>query len=278
MGRQVMQAMLSQAVAAAIATTMPRSPTIRPLVATTSADGSSTDAAADPRGRSSRKARQSPAGDLIAFDSTDVFATEKGDPTIAMYAAGIAVMFLLFSASGAGGSLLEEQEAGTLDRLLCTRLTVTKLLAGKWLYITALGCVQLTVMFAWAQWVFGVDLVGHLEGFAVMAVCTAAATSSLALCLAVFCRSRSQLNAVSVVLILSMSALGGSMVPRYIMSEEMQRMGKMTFNAWALDGFQKIFWYDLPVSAIQQEVAVLCGMTLYFGFVARVFASRWSAE
>lgn len=215
-------------------------------------------------------------GGMIEFESTDVFDVNKHDPKIAMYAAGIAVMFLLFSASGAGGSLLEEHEAGTLDRLLTSQLTLTKLLIGKWLFIAVLGFTQLSVMFVWAQMVFGVDLFGHLSGFVVMAGSTAAATASLAICLAVFCRTRNQLNGISVVLILTMSALGGSMVPRFIMSEGMQKMGKLTFNGWALDGFKKVFWYDLPVTDLTQEVTVLIVMALYLAIVARVFADRWT--
>lgn len=214
--------------------------------------------------------------DLISFSTADVFSKNKHNPKIAMYAAGIAVMFLLFSATGAGGSLLEEQEAGTLDRLLSSQLTLSKLLAGKWLFITCLGCVQLSVMFVWAQLAFGVQLTGHLPGFAVMTLCTAAATASLALCLATACGTRTQLNGVSIVLILTMSALGGSMVPRYIMSEQMQRLGQFTFNSWALDGFKKVFWYDLPVSALRVEVTVLLVMTIVLAVVARTFADRWA--
>ena len=216
--------------------------------------------------------------DSVDFTTNDVFAADKHDPKIAMYAAGIAVMFLLFSATGAGGSLLEEYEAGTLDRLLTSRLKVWQLLAGKWLFITCLGLVQLSVMFAWAQFMFGVDVIGHLDGFFVMAVCTAAATASLALCLAVFCRSRAQLNGVAIVLILAMSALGGSMVPRYIMSEEMQRWGQLTFNAWALDGFKKVFWYELPLQTLGLEVKMLLGMAFLLAAVAYVFADRWAAD
>ena len=133
-------------------------------------------------------------------------------------------------------------------------------------------------MFAWAQVAFGVDLQGHLPGFAVMTLCTAAATASLALCLAVFCRSRAQLNGVSIVLILTMSALGGSMVPRYIMSEEMRRWGQLTFNAWALDGFKKVFWYDLPVAALSVEINVLLCMAVALAVLARVFADRWEVN
>ena len=214
----------------------------------------------------------------IAIEELEAFADDKKVPEIAMYAAGIAVMFLLFSASGAGGSLLEEQESGTLDRLLSSQLTVTQLLIGKWLYILLLGCVQITVMFLWAQIVFGVELTRHLPGFAVMTFCTAAATASLALCLAVFCRTRAQLNGVSVVLILSMSALGGSMVPRYLMSESMQRFGRITFNAWALDGYQDVFWYDAPLAALRTEAIVLLSMAIYLLIVARVFADRWETR
>jgi len=216
--------------------------------------------------------------DPLDFQEIDVFAADKSNPKTAMYAAGIAVMFLLFSATGAGGSLLEESEAGTLDRLLVSRLSVTELLAGKWLFITVLGCVQLTVMFSWAQLVFGVDLLGHLAGFSVMTFCTAAATASFAICLAAICRSRAQLNAISILLILTMSALGGSMVPRYIMSDEMKRYGEFTFNGWALDGFKKVFWFDEPVRALGREVTVLLGMSLLLAGVARFWASRWDAR
>jgi ABC-2 type transport system permease protein len=86
------------------------------------------------------------------------------------------------------------------------------------------------------------------------------------------------LNGVSVVLILSMSALGGSMVPRYLMSESMQRFGRITFNAWALDGYQNVFWYDAPLSALRTEVIVLLAMAAYLLTVARVFADRWETR
>jgi ABC-2 type transport system permease protein len=272
--RQIVSAIVSQAIATATVQTQPDRFTSYTGVAGASGhsqrrlpSGSSLPA---PHGRSVEE--------LVNYQAENAFANDKHNPKIAMYAAGIAVMFLLFSATGAGGSILEEHEAGTLDRLLSSQLSVTELLAGKWLFITALGCVQLSVMFAWAEAVFGVDVRGHLTGFAVMTICTAAATASLALCLAVLCRSRAQLNGISIVLILTMSALGGSMVPRYIMSEEMRRWGQLTFNAWALDGFKKVFWYDLPVAALHVEVSVLLCMTVALAVLARVFADRWEVN
>jgi ABC-2 type transport system permease protein len=218
----------------------------------------------------------SPMTSQVSFASGNAFAENKHNPKIAMYAAGIAIMFLLFSANGAGGSLLEEKEAGTLERILGSRLSISQLFIGKWLYITGMGVLQLVIMFAWGQLVFGIDFTGHLAGFALLALPTSGAAASFALLLAALCKSRSQLNGVSVVLVLSMSALGGSMIPRYIMSESMQRLGRLTFNGWALDGFQKIFWYDLPVSAVRLEVCVLCCIAGVLGIAARLLATRWS--
>lgn len=210
------------------------------------------------------------------FETQNVFATNKHQPKIAMYAAGIAVMFVLFSSSGAGASLLEEKEAGTLERLLISRLTITQLLIGKWIYIFVLGFLQTTVMFAWGQLVFEVDLVGHLTGFLVVTAATTAASASFALFLATACRSRNQLNGVSLIVVLSMSALGGSMIPRYIMSESMQRLGRYTFNGWALDGYKKIFWYDLPLSAVRLEIVVLLMIAVILGLAANLLVRRWS--
>ncbi|MEE4270361.1 MAG: ABC transporter permease [Thermoanaerobaculales bacterium] len=208
----------------------------------------------------------------------DLFAADKANPVVSMYAAGIAVMFLLFGAVGNSGTLLEEEENQTLDRLLCSELGMNQLLVGKWLLMTIVGIVQVTIMFAWAQLAFGVDLVGHLPGFTVMTVVTAGAASSFALTLATLCRNRAQLNAVAVILILCMSALGGSMVPRYVMSETMQEVGRITFNAWALDGYIKVFWRDLPIVELAPELAVLTATTIILFGVARLLAHRWESS
>lgn len=207
--------------------------------------------------------------------SVDLMGGQKTNPVIAMYAAGIAVMFLLFSATTASGSLLEELENSTLDRLLSSRLTMDQLLLGKWSYLTMIGIAQMILMFSWGALVFKIDLARHWIGFTAMAVVTAGASSSFALLLASLCKSRTQLGWVSTIVILSMSALGGSMVPRYLMSETIQKAGLWTFNAWALEGFNKVFWRELTIDNIGTELAVLTASGAIFIVLARMFAIRW---
>ena len=211
-------------------------------------------------------------------DIIDVMGEGKANPVVSMYASGIAVMFLLFGATGGGGALLEERENQTLDRLLSTQMSMDQLLLGKWFYMSSVGVLQVGVMFVWAQLVFNVDLIGHLDGFLMMTVVTALAASAFGLFLATLCKSRGQLNGLSVILILTMSALGGSMVPRYLMSDELQQYGLWTFNAWALDGYTKVFWRELPVDALAPQLGVLLVSGVVFLLAARVLAVRWETD
>ena len=214
-------------------------------------------------------------GGLIAVEVKDVLGGSKKSPASALLAAGLGVMFLLFSAAGAGGALIEESESGTLDRILGTRVTMSTLLLGKLLYLSAVAVAQLLVMFVWGQIFFGVELVRHLPGFLVMSAVTAVACSSFGLVLAAASKTRIQLVALSNLLILVMSALGGSMVPRYLLSETIQKLGLITLNAWAIDGFLKVFWREEPVWKLWPQVAVLVAAAAVLFAIARRLARRW---
>jgi ABC-2 type transport system permease protein len=213
----------------------------------------------------------------IGVETVDVMRQGQSDREglISFYAAGIGVMFLLFSVTGASGSLLDEVDTGTLDRVLSTRLGMGGLLLAKWIFIAFLGVLQLTVMFLWGRVAFGLNLFDHIPGFLVMTVFTASAASAFGLVLATLARTRAQLSGFSTILILTMSALGGSMFPRFLMSETMQKIGLATFNAWALDGYLKVFWRDAPVWQLWPQVLVLTIIATVFLSLARLFARRW---
>jgi ABC-2 type transport system permease protein len=72
-----------------------------------------------------------------------------------------------------------------------------------------------------------------------------------------------------------MSSIGGSMFPRVLMPEAMQKAGLFTINAWAIDGFTKVFWRDEPVSALWPQVLVLLATGIALFALARWFARRW---
>ncbi|MFI5370974.1 MAG: ABC transporter permease [Candidatus Eisenbacteria bacterium] len=218
---------------------------------------------------------RSAGGGLVKLATTPVLGRREDTSMVSFYTAGIAVMFLLFGASGAAGTLLDEVDSGTLDRVLSSRVGMTGLLAGKWLSIMLVGVSQLVVMFVYAMLAFRLDLLSHLPGFAVMTMITAATTAAFGLFLATLCRTRQQLGGISTLVILILSALGGSMFPRFLMSDAMQRLGLLTFNAWALDGFIKVFWRSEPLTHLAPQVGVLAAFLVAFLTLARLAARRW---
>jgi ABC-2 type transport system permease protein len=212
---------------------------------------------------------------IIAVTARAVVGENKNNPIISFYAAAIGVMFLLFTASGAAGALLDEAESGTLDRVLSSHVTMTSLLLGKLTFNSLLAFAQLVLMFLWGWAVFRLDFWTHIPGFIVMGICTAAAVAAFGILLASICRTRAQLGALSTLIILIMSSIGGSMFPRFLMPDAMQKAGLLTINAWAIDGFTKIFWRDEPVSHLWPQVLVLVATAVVFFAIARRVARRW---
>jgi ABC-2 type transport system permease protein len=225
---------------------------------------------------SAKQSNAAPSSDsIIRIEKTDVVGQNKSNVVAALYAAGIGVMFLLFTASNAGGALLEESESGTLDRILTTRLTLTQLLLGKLVYLWTLGITQICVMFIWGAIAFRLQLVQHIGGFLIMALSTSLATSAFGLLLAGVCRTRAQLAAVSTLVVLSLSAIGGSMFPRFLMPAGLQKAGLVLFNSWALEGFTNVFWRELPLSSLALPAVVLIGWAIVFFMAARQLTKRW---
>lgn len=214
-------------------------------------------------------------GGIIAVTTRAVVGENKNNPMVSFYAAAIGVMFLLFTASGAAGAILDEAESGTLDRVLSSRVTMTTLLLGKGMFYSLLAFSQLVLMFLWGWAVFKLDLWSHIPGFVVMGVSTSLAVAAFGILLASVCRTRAQLGALSTLVILVMSSIGGSMFPRFLMPEAMQKAGLLTINAWAIDGFTKIFWRDEPVSHLWPQVLVLVGTAIALFAIARRVARRW---
>jgi ABC-2 type transport system permease protein len=83
------------------------------------------------------------------------------------------------------------------------------------------------------------------------------------------------LGGLTLILVLTMSVVGGSMFPRFLMPEWMQSVGLITFNAWALDGYRKIFWYNLPLIQLWPQLSVLGGVAIVSMILARWWARRW---
>jgi len=184
--------------------------------------------------------------------------------------AGVAIMMLLFSVSSLGASLLEEKESGTLKKLLYSPINPSSLLYGKMLAGLVVSNVQLIIMFLFAWLVFGLNIGIDIPSLIIMILATAFACSSFGMFLASIARTRQQVQGLSTIIILVMSAIGGSMIPLFIMPEIMQKVAMVSVNYWAIQGFYDIFWRELPITDVLEKVGVL----MCFGLVLSIIAVR----
>ena len=184
--------------------------------------------------------------------------------------AGTAIMMLLFSVAGIGTSILEEKENGTINRLLYSPLKPDSILYGKMLYAFVIAVLQLTIMFLFAWVVFGLDLLTNIPALILMIVATGFAVSSFGIFLAAIAKTRQQAQGLSTLIILIMSAIGGSMIPLFIMPAIMKKIAVVSVNYWGIQGFYDIFWRDLPLADILPRILVL----LAIGLVMTVISIR----
>lgn len=196
----------------------------------------------------------------LGLEVEDVTGTEDPAQTNAGKShavAGIAVMMLLFSLTNAGGTILEEEQQGTLQRLRLTPTASRALLLGKAVFTICVGIMQLIVLFTFGAVVFGLPVHHTPVALLVLSFAVASAATGLGLWLAVTCRSRKQLEGLSTLIILAMSALGGSWFPLMVTPAWYQKLGHFTLNAWAMDGYHAILWYGKGLDGILLEVGVL---------------------
>ena len=174
--------------------------------------------------------------------------------------AGTAIMMLLFSITAIGGGLLDEKEAGTLKRLLYAPVKPNKILFAKMGTALLLSILQLVVMFLFSWLVFGLPIFKDITALLILIVAVAFAVSSFGIFLVAIAKTRQQLQGLSTIIIMLMSAIGGSMIPLFIMPSIMQKIAVISVNYWGIQGFYDIFWRNLPLIDVLPKIMVLVGI------------------
>ena len=101
-----------------------------------------------------------------------------------------------------------------------------------------------------------------------MILATAFAVSSFGIFLVSIAKSRQQLQGYSTLIILLMSAIGGSMIPLFVMPEIMQKIAVISLNYWGIQGFYDIFWRGLPLVDILPKIGVLVAIGVVMTYIS----------
>jgi ABC-2 type transport system permease protein len=164
-------------------------------------------------------------------------AAGRSQGIFAYYAVAFGVMFTLLSATNGAGGVLDELERGTIHRLLAAPVTPALLLFAKFLALWLLGVLQLGAFALFSSLLYGISW-GTFWAVLPVLLATAAAAAGFGGIIIGLSRSREQLNTLSLVFVLVMSLLGGSMWPIETLPGVAQVLSKFTYNRWSIEAFQ----------------------------------------
>jgi len=187
-------------------------------------------------------------------------ATEQNVPAYTIFG----VFFIVLTLAS---SFLQEKKDGTFQRILAAPLSKTALLIGKLLPYYLVNLIQIAMMFCIGVVVFGMKL-GYLPALVVVSLALAAAANGLGLLVAALGKTEPQVNGLSVLLAITLSALGGMMVPTFIMPNLMKTLSLFTPHAWALAGYHDIIIRGLGMKDVVTEMFVLLGFASFFFVIA----------
>ena len=187
------------------------------------------------------------------------------------------VFGMFFVVASIAGLFVEERACGALARLRSLGAQPWQLVVSKIVPYMVINGIQALLMLAVGVWLMpliggeGLSLAGiHWGALALMLAAISLAAVSLALAVACVVTTHGQASTLGPVLNVLMAALGGIMVPTFVMPPVMQDIAAFSPMNWGLNGLLDVLLRSGDVAAVLPEVAELTGfgvLMLLVGFV-----------
>lgn len=222
-----------------------------------------------------RRLEDSPTDNTLAIKlNTDTSGGEAVQFDVLAYLApGMALMFLMFTVSYGGRSILAEKAQGTLPRLLVSPTNSAQILGGKVFGIYLTGVAQMLILIGASSILFQLKWGDPL---AVLTLVLAAVfgASGWGMLITALARTPAQVGSVGSAVMLIFGILGGSFISLEQMPPAVQMVSKITPNAWALDGFTTLALGG-TLSHLSTPITALLTMGLIlFGIAVVLFGKK----
>jgi ABC-2 type transport system permease protein len=172
----------------------------------------------------------------ITLNTSTAEGEEVEFDVLAYLAPGMALMFLMFTVSYGGRSILAEKAGGTLPRLLVSPTSATQILGGKVFGIFLTGVAQMLILIGGTSLLFQLKW-GDTLGVIVLVLAAVFGATGWGMLITALARSTAQVGSIGSAMMLIFGILGGSFISLENMPAYIQTLSRITPNSWALDGF-----------------------------------------
>jgi len=179
------------------------------------------------------------------------------------------VFGMFFVVASIAGLFVEERACGALARLRSLGARPWQLIMGKTVPYLLVNGVQAALMLAVGVWLMpviggeGMSLQGvHWDALLLMVLAVGLAAVSLALAVACLVSTHGQAATIGPVLNILMAALGGVMVPTFIMPPVMREIAMFSPMNWGLEGLLDVLLRSGDIVSVLPEAGKLCAFAL----------------
>ncbi len=188
---------------------------------------------------------------------------------LAYMAPGMAVMFLMYTVTDGGRSLLFENQTGTLPRLMVAPTLPVYVIGGKAFGIFLKSLAQLVILILGTSLLFNLHW-GDPLGVVLLIVSAAFAATGWGILFAAVLKTPGQISITGSAVMLLFGILGGSFFDLNMLPDWISVVNKITPNAWAIDGF-----YILSIGGKLDNILTNIFALVIMGIVLLTFAGFW---
>ena len=205
---------------------------------------------------------------ILNLEKQQLVGKEITNPWATRSVGGWAMMFLLFSITGAASSLFDEKKSGVVLRILSSPVTRTQILWSKYIYNMTLGIIQLYVMFIAGMIFFNINIFPNFFNLFLVILAASTACTGFGMFLSSISKTSAQANGWGTLLILTMSAIGGAWFPVSFMPGYIQFFSKLTLVYWSVDGFLTVLWRGAGFTEILPNLLILFGIAILINIIS----------
>ncbi len=212
---------------------------------------------------------------VVAPDPVALVPRETSDRQLDLltyYAAGMAAFFVFFTVQLGVTGILDEEQDGTLTRLLAAPVRRGALILGKVLSSVAIGVLSMLVLALASSLVMGADW-GSPLGVVVLIVAVVLAASGIVTLIAGIARTPQAAGNLQSIVAVTLGALGGAFFQLPDSSGLLGALRRLTPHFWFMEGVADLS-AGAGVGAVSTEVLAMLAFGIVTGSIGWVFLRR----